>query len=165
VNFLLDTNVVSNLRKAKPHPLLVDWLSSIPKTNVFMASPTITELQCGVGMAREDHVAKQVQTWLDGMIAVGDPQVLPFGTGAALLLGRMWTRPSLKNFIVNDPRAKKAKSGADLTIAACAIASDLILATENVADFKLIHAEFPLPGLYNPFENKWYVDNRAQRVP
>ncbi len=161
MNFLLDTNIVSNLRKSKPHLLLIDWLSSIPKTSVFMAAPTVTELQCGVGLAREDHVSKQVQTWLDGMIAIGDPQVVPFGTRAALLLGRMWTRPSLNDFIVNDPRAKKAKSGADLTIAACAIASDMILVTANVADFKLIHAEFPLPGLYNPLEDKWHVDNRA----
>ncbi len=130
-----------------------------------MAAPTVTELQCGVGMTDEAHVAEQVQAWLDGMIAVGEPQVLPFGTAAALLLGRMWTRPSLNNFIVNDPRSKRVKSGADLTIAACAIASDMTLATDNVGDFEQIHAEFPLPGLYNPLTNTWYVDHRAEHVP
>ena len=161
MNFLLDTNVVSNLRKSQPNPNLIGWLQSLPKTSVYMAAPTVTEIQCGVGMTKDANVAGQVQAWLDGLIAAGQPHVLPFDVGAALVLGRMWTTPTLNNFIVKDPRSKKAKSGADLTIAACTIASGMTLATGNIADFQLIHSKFPLPGLYNPLLNKWHVASHA----
>jgi hypothetical protein len=58
---------------------------------------------------------------------------------------------------VHDPGAKKTKTGADLAIAAIAIAHKAFVATGNGGDFLLIHQHFALPGLFDPFEGKWLV--------
>ncbi len=153
--FLLDTDVVSNLRKTKPHPRLVSWLQSLPAASVFMATATIAEIQCGIGLISVPAVAQRVQSWLDGMLRDGQPRIADFDARAASLLGRMWATPALNNFIANDPRSRKIKNGADLAIASTAIARAMVVATGNVDDFLLINTAFTLPGLFNPFASHW----------
>jgi len=158
LSFLLDTDVVSNLREAKPHPRLLSWLRSVPPESIFMSAPTIAEIQCGIGLINSPTAAHKVQQWLDGMLNDGQPRIAGFGVQAAILLGQMWATPSLSNFIVNDPRSRKTKSGADLAIAAAAISMDLVVVTGNVDDFMMINPAFPLPGLLNPFDGNWSVE-------
>ncbi len=122
-----------------------------------MTAASVTEIQCGIGLMQQPTVALEAQEWLDGMILNGNPQVIDFDVHAAMLLGKMWTTPSLNNFIVNDPRSKKSKSGTDLTIAAMAITRGMVMVTGNIGDFLEIHAEFPLPGLFNPMKTAWFV--------
>jgi predicted nucleic acid-binding protein len=155
--FLLDTDVVSNLRKAKPHPNLASWLQSVPAASVFMATVTIAEIQCGIGLVGDRAVAVRVQNWLDGMLRDGQPRIADFDVRAAVLLGRMWAAPPLNNFIANDPRSRKVKNGADLAIAATAIAREMVVVTGNVDDFLTINRAFQLPGLFNPFNTRWSV--------
>ena len=162
--FLLDTDVVSNLRKAKPHPRLVSWLQSVAPASVFMAAATISEIQCGIGLINIPAAAQRVQSWLDGMLRDGQPRIADFDARAAGLLGRIWATPALNNFVVNDPRSRKVKSGADLAIASTAIARGMVVATGNVDDFALINAAFPLPGLFNPFAAQWAL-RPAGQVP
>ena len=157
-SFLLDTDVVSNLRKAKPHPRLLAWLRAVPRDAVFMAVATVTEIQCGIDQVDDPGVAHRVQHWLDGLLGDEHPRVAAFGARAAVLLGRMWAMPSLNNFIVNDPRSRKVRTGADLAIAATAIAQGMAVASGNTRDFLEIHAVFPLPGLFNPFAGHWAID-------
>jgi toxin FitB len=161
MEFLLDTNVVSNLRKQRPHPRVVAWLASVPKDSVFISAPTVTEIQCGICMTEAHVRAAEVQTWLDGMLRDGFPSIVPFDAAAAVIMARMWTTPSLDNFIRNDPRSKKRKSGGDLAIAACAIARGMTVVTDNVGDFLEIHAAFPLSGLYAAFEGAFHVGPTA----
>jgi predicted nucleic acid-binding protein len=156
--FLLDTDVVSNLRKAKPHPNLVSWLQSVAPESVFMAAATIAEIQCGIALINVPAAAHRVQTWLNGMIRDGQPRIADFDARAAGLLGRMWATPGLNNFITNDPRSKKVKSGADLAIAATSIARGMVVVTGNVDDFVTTNTAFPLPGLYNPFDRDWALE-------
>jgi predicted nucleic acid-binding protein len=157
VKFLLDTNVVSNLRKQRPHPRLVAWLASVPKDDVFISAPTVTEVQCGICMTEKPARAKEVQIWLDGMLRDGFPSIVPFDAAAAVIMGRMWTTPSLDNFIRNDPRSRKRKSGGDLAVAACAIARGMTVVTNDVEDFLEIHAKFPLPELFGAFDGAFHV--------
>jgi predicted nucleic acid-binding protein len=160
--FLLDTDVVSNLRKAKPHPNLVSWLQSVAPASVFMAAATIAEIQCDIGLINVPAAAQRAQDWLDGMLRDGQPRIANFGARAAVLLGRMWATPALNNFIANDPRSRKVKSGADLAIAATAMAQYLVVVTGNVDNFLLISKAFPLPGLFNPFNGHWAVETTAE---
>jgi predicted nucleic acid-binding protein len=155
VPFLLDTDVVSNLRKKKPHPRLVSWLQATPRDLVFMAAATVTELQHGASKVVDPATAHAVQGWLDRLLKDGHPQVLSFDARAAALLGRMWASPSLANFLANDPRSRKIKTGTDLAIAAAAITGGMVVVTGNVGDFLRIHAEFPLRGVFNPFDGVW----------
>ena len=157
--FVLDTDVVSNLRKKKPHPNLLGWVGEVGWQELATTSVTIMEIQIGIERARRSDpaTAQSVQDWLGGLLQASRPQVLPLDTDAALLLGKMYETPPLRNFLVNDPGAKKSKTGADLAIASIAISQGAIVATGNGSDFLLIHEHFPLHGLYDPFEDEWLV--------
>ena len=158
--FILDTDVVSNLRKKKPHPNLLKWMDEIGWQDLATTVLTVMEIQMGIGRARRANAetADTVQKWLTGLLQVGQPQVLSLNTQAAVLLGRMHETPALRNFVVNDPAGKKTKTGADLAIAAMAIDQTAVIATGNVDDFLLIHPHFPLRGLYDPFAALWRIE-------
>ena len=158
LNYLLDTNIVSNLRKQKPHPALLSWLRETQVANIFMSAPTIAEIQCGIGQTSNAVKAAEVQAWLDGLLRHGFPSIVPFDAKAAVVLGRLWTTASLNNFVRNDPRSKNSKSGADLAVAACAIAHRMVVVTNDGGDFLQIHAACALPGLFSPFENRWLAE-------
>ena len=157
--YILDTDVVSNLRKKKPHPTLLSWMDEIGWQELATTVLTIIEIQVGIERARRADVviAESVQKWLAGLLQAGQPHVLPLDTDAAVLLGRMNETPALHNFLVQDPGTKKTKTGAYLAIASIAIACKAVVATGNCSDFLFIHRHFPLPGLYDPFQGKWLV--------
>lgn len=158
--FILDTDIVSNLRKKKPHRRLSSWMNGVGWEDLATTVLTIMETRIGIERARrsEAETAERVEQWLAGLLQAGQPQVLSLDTEAALLLGQMTETPALRNFIVQAPGAQQAKTGADLAIAAIAIAHPAIVATGNSGDFLAIHQHFRLPGLYNPFEDKWLVE-------
>lgn len=157
--YILDTDVVSNLRKKKPYPALLSWMDETGWQELATTVLTIMEIQIGIERARRTEVAiaETVQKWLTGLLQAGQPHVLPLDTDAAVLLGRMNETPALRNFLVHDRATKKTKTGADLAIASIAIAHKAVVTTGNCSDFLLIHRDFPLPGLYDPFQDKWHV--------
>src|SRR5437763_9986187 len=65
--FLRDTNVISELRKAKPHGGVVAWLQSIPEDQIFISAVTLGELQAGVELTRkqDQNKAKEIEAWID----------------------------------------------------------------------------------------------------
>jgi toxin FitB len=158
--YILDTDVVSNLRKKKPHPNLVIWMDEIGWQDLATTVLTVMEIQIGIERAKRSNVAtaESVQQWFDGLLRVGKPHVLPLSTEAALLLGRMNETPALRNFLVQDPATQKTKTGADLAIASIAIAHNAVVATGNGSDFRVINRHFRLPGLYDPFHGKWLIE-------
>jgi predicted nucleic acid-binding protein len=117
-----------------------------------MSTVTIAEIQCGISRVHDRAVASGVRLWLDGMLQDGRFGIVDLDLQAALLLGQMWATPALRDFQVSDPRSRKIKNGADLAIAAASIAREMVIVTRNIADFLRIHALFPLPGLFNPFD-------------
>ena len=149
---------MSDLRKRRPHQNLVTWLQSLPATSLWMSTVTIAEIQCGIFQVRDQTVATAVRLWLDGMLRDGRFGIIDVELGAALLLGQMWAAPALRDFLVGDTRSRKIKNGADLAIAAAGIARGMTIATRNIADFRKIHALFPLPGLFDPFKSVWAVE-------
>ena len=157
--FILDTNILSTFRKKKPHPAIVRWVAEVSRDEIATTVVTITEIQRGIERARSQHptTAREAEDWLNGMIAVGEPQVLPLNIEAARLLGRMYEGPSLRHFIITDPKAKDQATGADLAIAAIAITAGATVATNNVEHFLQIHAAFPLHGLLDPTSQIWHV--------
>ena len=161
--YVLDTNVVSALRKGKPHPALLPWVGGMNPARIATAAPVIIEIQRGIELARAQHpdFAQEAETWLDGMLAAGAPKVLPLDAVAARLLGRMFEASALRNFVLTDRQARAQATGADLAIAAIAIVADATVATGNVRHFLQIHASFPLPGLFDPFAQTWHVGSAA----
>jgi hypothetical protein len=113
---------------------------------------TVAEIQCGISRVRDQAVAAGVRLWLDGMLQDGRFGIVGLDLHAALSLGQMWAAPGLRDFLVSNPRSRRIRNGADLAIAAASIARELVIVTGNIADFLRIHALFPLPGLFNPFD-------------
>jgi predicted nucleic acid-binding protein len=157
--FVLDTDIVSDLRKKKPHPRLIGWIEAVGWEDLATTVLTVMEIQIGIERARQSDPAasQRVQEWLSGLLEVGRPQVVALDTDAALILGRMRETPALRNFLIHEPGAKKTKTGADLAIAAIAIARGAVVATNNESDFLTINRHFRLPGLYNPREGRWLI--------
>jgi predicted nucleic acid-binding protein len=125
--YLLDTNVVSEIRKAragKADPNVAAWAASLAPTGLFLSVITIEELEIGVRLAerRDRHGGAVLRDWLDG-------HVLPAFAGRILPIDTLVARISAA-FHVPDPRPVR-----DAYIAATALVHGLTVATRNTADF------------------------------
>ena len=65
--YLLDTNVVSELRKPRPHGAVLAWLHGVDDANLHLATVTLGEIQAGIERTREQDPAKasEIGAWLD----------------------------------------------------------------------------------------------------
>jgi toxin FitB len=121
--YLLDTNVVSELRRTKPHGAVLAWISAVEDADLSISAVTLGELQAGVEITREQDQAKanELQSWVD--LVEASYQVLPLD-GAAF---RMWaTLIHRKSDTLNE----------DAMIAAIARVHRLTVVTRNVTDFR-----------------------------
>jgi predicted nucleic acid-binding protein len=131
--YLLDTNVVSELRKTRPHGGLLAWLTDVPEDSLHISVVTLGELQAGVERTRRQDPTKaaEIEAWLDG-VADRD-RILPMD-GRVF---REWAR------LMADSPVQLAQ---DTMIAATARVHGLTVVTRNVRDFKA----FDVPVL-DPF--------------
>ncbi len=120
--YLLDTNVVSELRRTKPHGAVLAWISAIDEAELNISAVTLGELQAGIELTREQDITKAqaLQVWVDSVAATY--KVLPMD-GAAF---RLWaTLIHRQSDTLNE----------DAMIAAIARIHRLTVVTRNVADF------------------------------
>lgn len=131
--YLLDTNVVSELRKPRPHGAVVAWLESVDEAKLFLSAVTIGEIQAGIELTREQDPDKaaEIQTWLELLAAAYN--VLPMDVVAFRDWAQLMHRKSDTLY-------------EDAMIAATARVNNLIVVTRNVADFKALGVE-----VFNPF--------------
>ena len=134
--FLLDTNVVSELRKRKPHGAVLAWLDAQAPASLFISAMTFGELQRGIELTREQDVNKaaELETWLEDVLASG--QVLPLDAPVCRAWARLIHRRS--EALVEDA-----------FIAASAQVHRLTIASRNVRDFKLLGVT-----AVNPFDHR-----------
>jgi predicted nucleic acid-binding protein len=121
--YLLDTNVVSELRRPKPNLRLVAWLKSVPDRDLYVSAVTLGELQAGVELTRRQDAGKaeQIEAWIDRIEQTQN--VLPMDGRAFRLWARLMQRRPRQLF-------------EDAMIAATAMAHGLTVATRNVRDFQ-----------------------------
>jgi toxin FitB len=126
--YLLDTNVISELRKAragKADRNVTAWATQIPLTQLFVSVVTLHELEIGVLLAerRDPRQGKLLRAWLDGRVIAGfGTRILPVDTAVVRRRARLH---------VPDPRPFR-----DALIAATALVHGLTVVTRNVADFE-----------------------------
>jgi predicted nucleic acid-binding protein len=155
--FVLDTDVLSELRRRRPNQALLRWLAAVEWRELATTAITIMEIRFGIETARRGNpeVAIAVEQWLAGLLEAGGPQILPLDTPAAQILGRMYAVPALR-----------ALTGVDLAmIAALAISRQAVVATNNVADFQSIHRHFALAGLFDPLTGEWHIPHAGTAEP
>lgn len=133
--FLLDTNVVSELRRVRPHGAVTEWISRIDDADLFISAVTLGEIQAGIEITRVQDASKadEIEHWLDQLTL--SYNILDM-TGAAF---RIWAK--LMHRAPDDLVE-------DAMIAAIAVANDLTVATRNLKDFDRLGV-----ATVNPFSN------------
>lgn len=134
--YLLDTNVVSELRKAKPHGGVVTWVRDLREDQLFLSAVTLGELQAGIERTRRNDSSKadEIEAWIDQLAA--NSQVLAMDTECF----REWARLM---------EGKPDELMEDAMIAATARVHDLVVATRNERDFKPLRVQ-----VLNPFAGR-----------
>ena len=133
--WLLDTVVISELRKRAPDRNVVNWLSAASENSLFISVVTISEIQRGVAMQRgkDASFAERLQDWLDELMRNYGDRVLPVTPEIACRWGEL--------------TARVGHDGADVIIAATALQHGLSVVTRNERHF----SPYSVPVL-NPYE-------------
>lgn len=131
--YLLDTNVISELRRPKPHGAVLAWLQSVADSDLHISAVSLGEIQAGIELTRDQDAAKaaEIEAWADLM--AGSYNVLPMDAATFRLWAKLMHRRSDTLY-------------EDAMIAATAIRHQLKVVTRNVADFAAFGVE-----LFNPF--------------
>lgn len=126
--FILDTNVVSELRKAKTGKTdrnVLAWASSVTSGSLFLSAITVLELETGVLLKERSDPAQGslLRAWLDDhVLPAFQGRVLPVDTAVALRCAKLH---------IPDRRSER-----DTLIAATALVHGMTVVTRNVADFR-----------------------------
>ena len=136
MTYLLDTNVVSELRKPRPHGAVAAWRRSVPTHQLAIPAVVLAEAQAGVELTRKQDAAKaqQLELWIDNLMAYYT--ILP----ADGPIFREWARLM---------HQKSLDLTADAMIAATARIHGMVVVTRNVKDF----ANFGVQ-VFDPFSSK-----------
>ena len=120
---ILDTNVISGLRRPERAPELVAWLARQNDADLYLSVVTLGEIERGI--ARQDLLdpgfARDLRDWMTRTMQLFADRLLPVDAQSA----RFWGQLS----------AQLGHAGADLLIAATALRHDAVVVTRNVSDF------------------------------
>jgi len=134
VSWLLDTNVVSELRKPGADPAVVSWANQFSPSEMFLSAVTILEVERGILLVgrRDPAQAAVLQRWLDTkLLDRYGGRILPVDVTVARQAAA---------FFVPDPAPER-----HALIAATAKVHGLVLATRNVSDFASTGVEIVNP--------------------
>ena len=122
--YLLDTNVLSAVRRPDRAPQVEAWLRRAPEQDLFLSVITLGEIERGIWQqqSRNPAFAADLRSWLDKTLTLFADRVLPFGAEEARIWGRL--------------TVEIGHAGADLMIAATALARGAVVVTGNVEDFR-----------------------------
>ena len=124
MTYLLDTVVLSELRKTRAHPDVTRWLGRTAPDALFVSIITIGEIERGIDRQRAQNpvFAAALESWVERLLDDYADRILP----VTVAIARRWGRLS----------ARIGHSGADLLIAATALEHGLAVVTRNTRDFE-----------------------------
>lgn len=131
--YLLDPNIVSELRKTCPHGAVVAWLEAVADEDLHLSAVTLGEMQIGIEMVREQDALKAAEIGASADQVAATYNVLPMDATTFRVWAKLMHRQSDTVY-------------EDAMIAASAIVHHLTVVTRNVRDFE----RFNVP-LFNPF--------------
>jgi len=131
--FLLDTNVVSELRKARPHGRVLAWVNATAEADLYISAVTLGEIQRGIELTRDQNAekAQELSRWADQLAATAN--ILPMDAATFRLCARLMHHQSTALL-------------EDAMIAATARVHRLTVVTRNTQDFKRFNV-----AVLNPF--------------
>lgn len=122
--YILDTNVISAIRRPDRAPQVAVWLNGKPEADLFLSVITLGEIERGIRAqeSRNPVFAADLRGWLDRTLRLFGDRLLPFTAQDAVIWGRL--------------SQDLGHSGADLMIAASALSRGATVVTGNVDDFR-----------------------------
>ena len=123
--YLLDTHVVSELRRPKPHGAVVAWLASVNDQDLYLSALSLAEIQRGIEITRQQDAAKaqNLELWLDQLAASFEVLVLD------AVVMREWARMMQR---------RSNTLSEDAMLAATAKVNGLQMVTRNTPDFEAL---------------------------
>ena len=133
--YLLDTNVISELRRPRPHGAVLAWFESVADGDLHISAVSLGEIQAGIELTRGQDAAKaaEIEQWAD--LVAASYNVLPMEAATFRLWAKLMHRRSDTLY-------------EDAMIAATAMCHQLKVVTRNTADFSGFGV-----ALFNPFES------------
>jgi len=133
--YLVDTNVLSELRRPKRSPSVVAWFTSVAADDLFLSVLTLGEVRRGIESLRSKDMkaASVLERWFNGVFADFAEKILPVDLAVAEQWGRLSIRQPLPSI--------------DGLLASTALVHDLTMVTRNTPDFERSGV-----ALLNPFE-------------
>jgi toxin FitB len=137
VNYLLDTNAVSEWVKPRPNPGVIGWMESVDEDRIFLSVVSLAELRYGIERLAAGARRNQLERWVGSELLlrfVG--RVLPVDQNVA----NAWGRAVSRSEALGRPMGPM-----DAFLAATAQVHHLTLVTRNISDFPV------LPTVFNPW--------------
>jgi toxin FitB len=137
VSYLLDTNVVSELARPRPHPSVLRWFETVPDEALHLSVLSLGELRKGVELAADKRRKEKLRLWLEVDVREWfEDRLIPVSAGIAEAWGALLARVG------------RPVPAIDSLLAATALKSGLRMVTRNVSDF-----EYPGLETVNPWKN------------
>lgn len=140
VGFLLDTMAVSELGHPRANPGLRQWEHENAQAAMYVAAPTIGELESGIRRLPQSNRRYELEAWLERVVKRFAARVVPYDLDAARVWGRADATARMRGTTL---------SIFDAQIAAIAVTHDLTVVTRNVKHF--IASYFPGLRITNPW--------------
>jgi predicted nucleic acid-binding protein len=125
VNFLVDTNVISEQTRPDPDEAVLNWLEE-NNLSLFLSAITVAELKKGIERQPESRRKQNVSRWFDEVLESFNGRIYAFDLEVSMTWGRMYAETQRKGY--NPPAL-------DSLNAAIALHHNLTLATRNERDF------------------------------
>jgi predicted nucleic acid-binding protein len=134
--YLVDTVVLSELRRKRRNRDVVTWFGDVNAADLFLCTVTIGEIELGISRVRNvnSDFARELSDWLDLTLRAYGERILPLSVGIARRWGRL--------------AAQLGNKQLDLAIAATALEHGLTVVTRNVSDFE--PTGVPVLNPFNP---------------
>ena len=139
MTYLIDTNVISELRRKGPDPNVIEWVSMRPPSTLYVSVLTLGEIRKGVETVDQPDRRRLLLDWLEtDLPAFFTGRILDVDGRVAYRWGRLLAT------------AGRPLPAIDSLLAATALQHNLALVTRNLQDFR-----FPELEVINPWVNAW----------
>ena len=137
MRYLIDTNVISEMSKPKPHNSVINWFASVPETDLYMSVVSIGEIVFGINKLSDKARRAKLSVWLNSVIDEGfEGRILEIDIDVMRIWGEMCAKTVRSLPLQNT------------YIAATALSNNLVIATRNTKDFRDIAGL----SVFNPWD-------------
>jgi predicted nucleic acid-binding protein len=127
MNFLLDTNVISEPKQKKPNKKVLEWLDAQDESKIYLSVLSIGEIRKGITRLESGKKKAELEEWLEKLRNRFARRLLPLSEKTFLVWGKMCGEFENKGII---------RSALDSLLEATTLEHELILVTRNVRNFQ-----------------------------